>query len=119
MNGSSITVNKGSTLKYLGTPFRIGFGQLTWPMPGTFIPVLDLTAFTRLGQYNILAKASGPLSLDDLQIHLSSDPPQNEDTLKRFLTLKTDNADLTQRRCPEPGRCGLAAHLSGRRGRRH
>ena len=95
MNGSSITVNKGSTLKYLGTPFRIGFGQLTWPMPGTFIPVLDLTAFTRLGQYNILAKASGPLSLDDLQIHLSSDPPQNEDTLKRFLTLKTDNADLT------------------------
>ena len=53
-----------------------------------------MSAFTRLGQYNIMAKASGPLSLDDIVIKLSSDPPQDENTFKRFLTLKTDDASL-------------------------
>ena len=33
--------------------------------------------------------------MDGLQVHLKSDPPKDENTLKRFLTLKTDNADLT------------------------
>lgn len=93
INGS-IRVNRGSRLKYLGTPFNIGFGEIYWPRPGTFIPNVNMAAFTRLGQYNILAKASGPLSLDDIVIKLSSDPPQDENTLKRFLTLKTDNASL-------------------------
>lgn len=91
----SIRVNRGSRLKYLGTPFNIGFGEIYWPQPGTFIPHVNMSAFTRLGQYAILAKASGPLSLDDIVIHLSSDPPQDENTLKRFLTLKTDDANLT------------------------
>ena len=90
----SIRTNRGSILKYLGTPFRIGYGELYWPMPGTFIPMVNMRAFTRLGQYNIIAKVNSPLSLDELQIHFSSDPPQNEDTLKRFLTLKTDDTNL-------------------------
>lgn len=93
INGS-IRVNRGSRLKYLGTPFNIGFGEIYWPRPGTFVPNVNMAAFTRLGQYNILAKASGPLSLDDIVIKLSSDPPQDENTLKRFLTLKTDDASL-------------------------
>lgn len=54
-----------------------------------------MKAFTRLGQYMILATIEGPLSMDGLQVHLKSDPPKDENTLKRFLTLKTDNADLT------------------------
>lgn len=91
----SIQVNRGSRLKYLGTPFNIGFGEIYWPQPGTFIPHVNMAAFTRLGQYAILAKASGPLSLDDIVIRLTSDPPQDENTLKRFLTLKTDDANLT------------------------
>lgn len=90
----SIRTNKGSILKYLGTPFRIGYGELYWPMPGTFIPMVNMRAFTRLGQYNIMAKVNSPLSLDELQIKFTSDPPQNEDTLKRFLTLKTDDSNL-------------------------
>jgi len=90
----SIRTNRGSILKYLGTPFRIGYGELYWPMPGTFIPMVNMRAFTRLGQYNIIAKVNSPLSLDELQIKFSSDPPQNEATLKRFLTLKTDDANL-------------------------
>lgn len=96
MMQGSISVNRGSTLKYLGTPFRIGFGELSWPYPGTFVPTVNLSAFTRMGQYAILAKAQGPLSMDDLVITLSSDPPQSQDTLKRILTLKTDdpNAQL-------------------------
>ena len=93
INGS-IRVNRGSRLKYLGTPFNIGFGEIYWPRPGTFVPNVNMSAFTRLGQYNILAKASGPLSLDNIVIKLSSDPPQDENTLKRFLTLKTDDASL-------------------------
>lgn len=93
INGS-IRVNRGSRLKYLGTPFNIGFGEIYWPRPGTFVPNVNMSAFTRLGQYNIMAKASGPLSLDDIVIKLSSDPPQDENTLKRFLTLKTDDASL-------------------------
>ena len=91
----SIRTNKGSLLKYLGTPFRIGYGELYWPMPGTFIPMVNMRAFTRLGQYNIIAKVNSPLSLDELQIKFSSDPPQNEETLKRFLTLKTDDSNLS------------------------
>ena len=93
INGS-IRVNRGSRLKYLGTPFNIGFGEIYWPRPGTFVPNVNMSAFTHLGQYNIMAKASGPLSLDDIVIKLSSDPPQDENTLKRFLTLKTDDASL-------------------------
>lgn len=95
INGS-IKVNRGSRLKYLGTPFNIGFGEIYWPQPGTFIPHVNMSAFTRLGQYTIMAKASGPLSLDDIVIKLTSDPPQDENTLKRFLTLKTDDANLTR-----------------------
>lgn len=50
-----------------------------------------------MGQYIILCKAQGPLSLDDLVITLTSDPPQSQETLKRILTLKTDdpNAQLS------------------------
>ena len=93
----NISVNKGSTLKYLGTPFNITRGELSWPYPGTFTPTVNLTAFTRMGQYIILCKAQGPLNLDDLVITLTSDPPQSQETLKRILTLKTDdpNAQLS------------------------
>lgn len=90
----SIQVTRG-TLNYLNTPFHIGYGILTWPKPGTFVPVIDMKAWARLGQYAIFGVVEGPLSMDELQIRLTSDPPQNEDTLKRFLTLKTDNENLT------------------------
>ena len=90
----AINLTKG-TLNYLNTPFRMGRSIVTWPERGTFTPHLDMKAFTRLGQYMILATIEGPLSMDGLQVHLKSDPPKDENTLKRFLTLKTDNADLT------------------------
>jgi translocation and assembly module TamB len=90
----AIQVTKGE-LNYLNTPFNIGYGLVSWPKAGTFVPFLDMKAMARLGQYAIFATAEGPLSLDKLQIRLTSDPPQNEDTLKRFLTLKTDSEDLT------------------------
>jgi translocation and assembly module TamB len=91
----AINLTKG-TLNYLNTPFHIGHSIVTWPRPGTFVPLLDMKAFTRLGQYAIFATIKGPLSLDKLQIKLTSDPPRDENTLKRFLTFKTDNAELSE-----------------------
>jgi translocation and assembly module TamB len=90
----AINLMKG-TLNYLNTTFRLGRSIVTWPRPGTFVPLLDMKAMTHLGQYTIFAKAQGPLSLDELQIKLSSDPPRDENTLKRFLTLKTDSTDMS------------------------
>jgi translocation and assembly module TamB len=90
VNGD-IHATKG-TITYLSTPFDIDHAELTWPRR-EFVPNVSFEADTRFRGYNIKAKANGPLSLDTLNISLTSDPPRSEKEIMRMLTLKTDSAN--------------------------
>jgi translocation and assembly module TamB len=82
-----IEATKGH-LTYLRTDFQIDEGRLTWIEPGTFLPNVNLSAHTRFGRYRVACDISGPLSQEELDWKLHSDPSLPQQTLMRMLLLQ-------------------------------
>lgn len=83
----SIESEKG-TVTYLRTRFKLDKGSLNWIEPGTFLPNLRVNAHTRFSRYRVFMELTGPLSGDNLNLVLRSDPPLPQNTLVRMLTLQ-------------------------------
>lgn len=83
----SIESEKG-TVTYLRTRFKLDKGSLNWIEPGTFLPNLRVNAHTRFSRYRVLMELTGPLSEENLNLVLRSDPPLPQNTLVRMLTLQ-------------------------------
>ncbi|MGI6263058.1 MAG: translocation/assembly module TamB domain-containing protein [Succiniclasticum sp.] len=82
-----IETTKGD-ITYLRTDFKIDEGRLTWLEPGTFLPNVTLNAHTSFGRYRVFCDISGPLSQDQLNFKLHSDPSLSQQTLMRMLMLQ-------------------------------
>lgn len=82
-----VKVVKG-TLDYLRTKFKIEEGFLSFPIRGSFMPSVLLTAKTRLLRTNIDMTVKG--AVDKLDIKLTSDPNMTQEQIFKLLTLKTD-----------------------------
>lgn len=80
---------KGS-ITYMRTHFKLDKAKLTWIEPGTFLPNIDLSSKARFSRYNIFMDVTGPV--DQMELKLTSDPPQDRNTLIRMLTLQRDTA---------------------------
>lgn len=79
------------TIKYLGTPFRIDSAQASFPIAGTFVPQINLSANSRMSSYNVNINITGPLT--EMDVRLSSDPPLSQQEIFRLMTLKTLSSD--------------------------
>lgn len=84
----TIKADKGS-VTYLRTPFKLDRAALVWIEPGSFLPNVTLESTARFSRYNIFMRINGPVEAMDLQ--LTSDPPQERNTLVRMLTLQRDS----------------------------
>lgn len=82
----SIMATKG-TVSYLRTPFKIRRATAGFPTPGSVLPTISLDSYTKFGRYNVNMQINGPL--DQMELHLSSDPPLSQQELFRMLTLKS------------------------------
>lgn len=80
---------KGS-ITYMRTHFKLNKAKLTWIEPGSFLPNVDLSSKARFSRYNIYMDITGPI--DQMDLKLTSDPPQDRNTLIRMLTLQRDTA---------------------------
>ena len=83
----SIDSEKG-TITYLRTRFTLDKASLNWIEPGTFLPNLRVNAHTRFSRYRVMMELTGPLSEDNLNLVLRSDPPLPQNTIVRMLTLQ-------------------------------
>jgi len=77
---------------YLRTRFKVDKGFVRWSQPGTFLPYVQLEANTKYSRYRIALKIDGPLSQDNLNLVLHSDPPLSQNALVRMLTLQRTSA---------------------------
>ena len=82
-----IGAEKGS-ITYLRTPFKLKEAEVSWVMPGSFLPNVNVNAQARFSRYDIALRVTGPLEEMDLQ--LTSNPPLSRNTLVRMLTLQRD-----------------------------
>ena len=82
----SANVTKG-TIKYLGTPFKIDSARAAFPIAGTFVPYVSLSADSRMSSFNININITGPLT--EMDVKLSSEPPLSQQEIFRLMTLKT------------------------------
>lgn len=85
----NIKSEKGS-ITYMRTHFKLDKAKLTWIEPGTFLPNVDLSSKARFSRYNVFMDITGPV--DQMDLKLTSDPPQDRNTLIRMLTLQRDTA---------------------------
>lgn len=85
--GGRVKVVKG-TLDYLRTKFKIEEGILSFPIRGSYMPSVLLSAKTRLLKTNINMTVKG--AVDNLDINLVSDPYMTKEQIFKLLTLKTD-----------------------------
>lgn len=93
----SIETDKG-TVTYLRTRFNVEKGSVRWSERGTFLPAVKLDANTKFNRYRIELHIEGPLSKDNLNLVLRSNPTLSQDALVRMLTLQRSSAgsdDLT------------------------
>lgn len=81
---------KKGTITYLRTPFKIQSAGVAWPVPGTFLPTVNLDSTARFSRYDIIMKVNGPL--EEMELQLASNPPLEQNTIVRMLTLQRDNA---------------------------
>lgn len=84
----NIKADKG-TITYLRTPFKLHEATLAWINQGSFLPNVTLDSEARFSRYRIAMKINGPVDTMDLQ--LTSDPPQEKNTIVRMLTLQRDS----------------------------
>lgn len=87
----NIETDKGS-ITYLRTRFLVDKASLAWVEPGTFLPTVSLTSHAKFSRYRVFAELNGPLSQDNLELKLSSDPALSQNTLVRMLTLQRFSA---------------------------
>lgn len=81
---------KKGTITYLRTPFKIQSAGVGWPVPGTFLPTVNLDSTARFSRYDISMKVNGPL--EEMELQLTSNPALDQNTIVRMLTLQRDNA---------------------------
>ena len=86
-----IDTDKG-TVTYLRTRFKIDKGSLRWSEPGTFLPSVKLVANTKFSRYRIGLQVDGPLSKDNLDMKLHSNPYLSKNAIVRMLTLQRASA---------------------------
>ena len=86
-----IETTKG-TITYLRTRFKVEKGAVRWSERGTFLPSVRLNANTRFSRYRIALQLDGPLSRDNLNFVLRSDPPLSQNAIVRMLTLQRSTA---------------------------
>jgi len=82
----SLVATKG-TVSYLRTPFKIRRATAGFPTPGSVLPTINLDSYTKFGRYNVNMQIEGPL--EQMELHLTSDPPLSQQELFRMLTLKS------------------------------
>ena len=82
-----IGAEKGS-ITYLRTPFKLKEAEVSWVVPGSFLPNVNINGQTRFSRYDIALQVTGPLEEMDLQV--TSNPPLSRNTLVRMLTLQRD-----------------------------
>ena len=87
----SIETDKG-TVTYLRTRFKVERGSVHWSERGTFLPHVKLDANTKFSRYRIALQIDGPLSRDNLNLVLKSNPSLPQNTLVRMLTLQRSSA---------------------------
>ncbi len=84
-----VRADKGS-VTYLRTPFKLKKASVNWLQPGSFLPNVNVESEARFSRYDIYMRITGPVENMDLQ--LSSNPPQEKNTIVRMLTLQRDSA---------------------------
>ncbi len=82
-----IGAEKGS-ITYLRTPFKLKEAEVSWVVPGSFLPNVNINGQARFSRYDVALRVTGPLEEMDLQ--LTSNPPLSRNTLVRMLTLQRD-----------------------------
>lgn len=87
INGN-IEVDRG-TISYLRSQFKVEEATISYPLPGTYVPNVNIKAITKLLQYDITLQARGPVS--NMELILSSNPPRSQQDLFRLLTLKVES----------------------------
>ena len=79
-------VKKGM-IKYLSTPFKIDYASAGFPIPGSPMPSINLSARSKISGVDIYVSVKGPV--DQMDLTLSSDPPLSQQEIFRLMTLKT------------------------------
>lgn len=81
-----VNVEKG-TVRYLSNEFNVTEGTAVWGgVPDSFLPVLNLTADTTVGHYDIGMELKGPPG--DFRFKLHSEPALNDSQIVTLLTLR-------------------------------
>ncbi len=81
----SLKVDHGS-VTYLRTPFKLKEASLAWPVQGTFFPTVNIEGEARFSRYDIYVTIKGPV--EDMNMKLTSNPPLDQNTIMRMLTLQ-------------------------------
>ena len=87
----SIETDKGA-VTYLRTRFKVERASVRWPDRGTFLPYVKLKADAKFNRYRIAMEIDGPLSKEQLDLKLLSNPPLSQDAIVRMLTLQRASA---------------------------
>ncbi len=82
----SIAVQRGGTVNYLKTVFKIREGVATFNQVDSFLPSLNFVADTRLTQARVRLELRGPL--DNIEFHLTSEPKMSQTQIIQLLTLR-------------------------------
>ena len=85
-----LEVEKGGTVSYLKTPFKIRQGVAYFNQVDSFLPSLDFQADTLVGHTRIFLNLNGPLG--GMQLNLSSSPELSQTEIMQVLTLGRDHA---------------------------
>jgi translocation and assembly module TamB len=86
----SFAVVRG-TVNYLRTQFKVDVGRADFVRHRSFLPVIKLSAETKLEYTRVKMAVNGPL--EELEIHLSSEPAMNQQQILSLLTLRNRYAD--------------------------
>lgn len=92
----NIKAQKGR-IRYLNTNFRIDSATVAFPVPGSLMPTVNLTARSRISSVGIFVSVRGPL--DEINLTLTSEPPMSQQEIFRLITLRTrtnDSSTLTE-----------------------
>ena len=84
-----VEVEKGGTVSYLKTPFKIRQGLAYFNQVDSFLPSLDFQADTTVGHTKIFLNLNGPVGSTELS--LSSIPELSQTEIMQVLTLGRDH----------------------------
>lgn len=79
------------TVNYLRTQFRVDSGRADFTQFGSLLPVIKLTAETKLEYTRVKLAVSGPL--DAMEFRLSSEPAMSQQQILSLLTLRNRYSD--------------------------